>query len=144
MLVLRFLRDVVVKVGSLGDVLFRFGYYGYVGSGMGRGVSSLFGRVRRHLSRSKLLFWHIDYVTSLNDVKVVAVFFTESSTRLEHVVSKALKAAGAVEVKGFGSSDCDEKCGSHMFFIGNSQEEAFSTVFKAFKKLGVEPKVLNF
>lgn len=143
-LVLRFLKDVAVRVGSLGKVRFNFGYYGYVGSGMGRGASSLFGRIRRHLSNSKLLFWHIDYVTSLDEVKVAAVFFAESSTRLEHAVSKALKSVGAVEVKGFGSSDCDEGCGGHMFFIGNSLEEAFSIIFKAFRKLGVEPKVLSF
>ncbi|MBS7287922.1 MAG: GIY-YIG nuclease family protein [Candidatus Freyarchaeota archaeon] len=143
-LVLRFLKDVAVRVGSLGEVRFNFGYYGYVGSGMGRGASSLFGRIRRHLSNSKLIFWHIDYVTSLDEVKVAAVFFAESGTRLEHAVSKALKAVGAIVVRGFGSSDCDEGCGGHMFFIGNSLEEAFSTIFNAFKKLGIESKVLSF
>ncbi|MEM1659143.1 MAG: GIY-YIG nuclease family protein [Candidatus Jordarchaeales archaeon] len=143
-LVLRFPKDIVVKVGSLGNVSFRFGYYGYVGSGMGRGASSLFGRIRRHLSRSKLIFWHIDYVTSLSEVKVAAVFFTESDVRLEHALSKALKEVGAKSVEGFGASDCDEGCRSHMFFVGSSLEEAFSTISRAFKKLGIEPKVLSF
>ncbi len=143
-LVLRFLRDVAVNVGSLGEIAFKFGYYGYVGSGMGRGMASVFGRVRRHLSRRKLRFWHIDYVTCIDDVKVVAVFFAESDVRLEHAVSKALKAVGGLEVKGFGSSDCDEKCGSHLFFVGNSSDEAFEMVFKAFRRLGIEPRVFNF
>ncbi len=143
-LLLRFLRDVVVRVGSLGNVSFKFGYYGYVGSGMGRGGASVFGRVRRHLSRRKLRFWHIDYLTCLDDVRVVAVFFAESSVRLEHEVSKALRAVGGLGVRGFGSSDCDEGCGSHLFYVGNSSDEAFEMVFKAFRRLGVEPRVLSF
>jgi len=143
-LLLRFPEDAVVRVGSLGDVFFRWGYYGYVGSGMGRGASSLHARVSRHLSSSKTVFWHIDYVTTSGFAKIVAVFLALSNVRLEHKVAKALRSVGGVGVKGFGSSDCDEGCGSHMFFLGNNLEEAFSMIMEAFRKVGVEPETITF
>ncbi len=96
-----------VKVGKLGFVDFKAGWYAYVGSGM----NSLIGRVARHFKRNKKLRWHIDYLTTVADD--VVVFLLPNGKECE--LAKLFNGFECVE--GFGCSDCS--CRSHLFYLGN-------------------------
>jgi sugar fermentation stimulation protein A len=98
-------------VGNLGRLRFEIGYYAYVGSAK----SNFLQRIKRHLSKKKKLFWHIDYLLVENDVVVEKVFFTKKT--IEHKIAKRLYESCFDVLKKFGSSDCD--CPGHLFRVTN-------------------------
>ncbi|MBN2330662.1 MAG: GIY-YIG nuclease family protein [Candidatus Aenigmarchaeota archaeon] len=98
-----------IRIGRLGTLPFRPGFYAYVGSAL----NGLEARIARHLGSRKRLFWHIDYL--LQEAEVAEVFRIESGERLECSISKSLSQR-LEPVPGFGSSDCG--CGSHLFYSG--------------------------
>jgi Uri superfamily endonuclease len=102
-----------IKIGRLGNKEFRPGFYAYVGSAM----SGLEGRIKRHLSSIKKVFWHIDYL--LKDAEVVEVFQLESDKRIECEIAVRLSKR-LPGIRGFGCSDC--RCPSHLFFSAGRQE----------------------
>ena len=51
-------RNFKTRVGKLGSLYFKKGYYLYVGSAK-RGLEA---RIKRHLRKDKKIFWHIDYL----------------------------------------------------------------------------------
>lgn len=110
-LVIRLDKSDEITVGRLGRMLFRRGYYAYVGSAM-NGIEQ---RVSRHLKKEKNLHWHIDYL--LKKAKVVHVFAAEGGKNLECMTAEDL-AARLESVKGFGCSDC--RCESHLFYSESS------------------------
>ena len=86
-----------VSIGKLGKIKFK-GVYAYVGSAL----NSIEARVRRHLTKKKRKFWHIDYLTALKECKVKAVYFSnQKECKIAREISKVAEA-----VKGFGCSDC--------------------------------------
>ena len=95
-----------IKVGRLGLLTFESGLYFYVGSG-GR---SPFKRLRRHVTKAKKKFWHIDFLTVHSTV--IGAMIVESNISLECSLARALGDV-FTPVRGFGSSDC--KCTSHLF-----------------------------
>ena len=98
------------KVGALGELTFRPGYYCYVGSAL-RGLSS---RLRRHLSGSPAnVRWHIDYLT--RRVGVAASWFWSTTEPLECQLSRKVREVAAASVDGFGCSDC--RCRTHLYFF---------------------------
>ncbi len=116
--------DNEIEVGRLGKIAFRKGYYAYVGSAK-RGLEK---RIKRHLSREKKLYWHIDY------------FLNSKGTAVMDVLTKRIDDAGECEVArslgekfesimNFGSSDCS--CSSHLFHCDDLDrlKEALSTLF---------------
>jgi len=110
-----------IRIGSLGIVEFRPGFYAYVGSAM----NSLEKRVGRHLGSKKKMFWHIDYL--LREAEIVEVFQAESPLRLECGIAGQLSKK-LTAVPGFGCSDC--RCESHLFFSTN-RESARKWIEKA-------------
>lgn len=102
--------DQEIKVGKLGRIKFRKGYYAYVGSAL----NNIEARVGRHLSKEKKLRWHIDYL--LTKAKIKEVICRESDKREECEIAKKMEKQ-AKSVKGFGCSDC--KCRSHLFYSIN-------------------------
>ena len=69
-------KQLKIKIGKLGALNFKKGYYIYVGSAMGRSSTSLKNRLLRHLksnfyskntNNKPKTHWHIDYF--LNDNK---------------------------------------------------------------------------
>ncbi|CUU08413.1 Uri superfamily endonuclease [Candidatus Thermokryptus mobilis] len=115
-----------IKVGRLGLIDFFAGFYVYVGSAK-FGVDR---RVKRHLSREKKLFWHIDYLLSVDGCDVINVFSTDAE--IEHRVVKNFLDAGFRVVRGFGSSDCD--CLGHLFYVEDMKkfEDVVSRDFVVF------------
>ncbi len=108
-----------VEIGSLGVKRLKDGYYLYTGSALGKGALSLRGRIRRHMGERKRLRWHIDYLLSEGDVKVIGVIAAETDERLECKINQALKAGmkTAIPIPGFGSSDCRAGCESHLLYL---------------------------
>ncbi|MCD6402725.1 MAG: GIY-YIG nuclease family protein [Candidatus Aenigmarchaeota archaeon] len=127
-LVLRVKKSKSFRVGSLGMMKFKKGFYVYVGSGM----NDLEKRVERHLrllkqKRGKRK-WHIDYLLLDSESELVTVLLFPSDKKEECKLSKYFEHVADLTVTNFGSSDCKEGCKGHLHF------------FKSRKKL---LKVLN-
>lgn len=97
----------IIKVGKLGVVEFKEGYYVYVGSAMG----GLEARINSHLKIIKGQHWHIDYL--LKQGKICDIYYKESEKRKECEVAGNL-CSHFESIRDFGSSDY--KCGSHLFY----------------------------
>jgi Uri superfamily endonuclease len=110
-LLLRLERTTNITVGRLGQFVFPKGYYLYAGSAR----NGLWGRIKRHLRRDKLLHWHIDYLTST--AKLLEVWYRIGDEKVECVWAEAAtNLSNAVQpAAGFGSSDC--RCYSHLIFF---------------------------
>jgi len=100
-------RKRLIEIGGLGRVLFRQGYYIYVGSAM----KSLSKRVERHRRVRKKLHWHVDYFSGLAEVQ--AALPVRSEDDLECELASAISSISEWSVPGFGCSDCS--CPSHLF-----------------------------
>ncbi len=107
-------RSISVKVGKLGSIRFDKGPYVYVGSAQ----NSLEKRVRRHLSKQKKIFWHIDYLLANRHVKIIRVFFKRAE-KSEECRFAAEMAKSILPITGFGSSDC--RCLSHLYNLRDVQ-----------------------
>ena len=101
------------KIGKLGKVKFKKGFYAYVGSAFGRTVN-LENRIARHLRKNKKKFWHIDYLLSSQNVKIKKVYVFPSR-KIECYLAKNLLKFSEGFIKNFGSSDC--KCISHLLYF---------------------------
>lgn len=103
-------EDVGLKIGALGVINFKKGFYAYTGSAMG-GIEQ---RVGRHLRKDKKLHWHIDYLLGKAEIKKIFVKETNRKSG-ECGAAIRLEQSGGVPIDGFGSSDC--KCKSHLFYF---------------------------
>ena len=115
-----------IKIGKIGPINFKKGYYVYIGSAM----NSLESRIRRHLSDEKKLHWHIDYL--LEKSEITNVIYNENK-KVECELSQyiAQKTDG---VKDFGCSDCE--CESHLYYFKN-RNEAIECVENAYDSIAM-------
>ncbi len=109
-LLIKLNKDICIKVGSIGKISFKKGYYCYVGSAQ----NSLIARVSRHLSSRKTIRWHIDYLLNNRNSSIKKVLYKVSGKKEECRIAGAL-AKKAIPVVGFGCSDC--RCNSHLFML---------------------------
>ena len=107
LLILNLKRDRKIDVGKLGKVLFRKGFYIYVGSAM----ANLSKRMERHRHLRKRHHWHIDELRAVTQFH--SVLPIRSSERIECQVAKAMSEIAEWSVPRFGSTDCS--CDSHLF-----------------------------
>ncbi len=119
MLLLNLHKQTRIRVGRLGVIAFKAGWYIYTGSALGSG--GLAARVSRHLRQEKKYHWHIDYLRYAAVPKQVG--FSQSSESLEHQWADRLFSANGVPISGFGSTDC--RCRSHLYFF---QERPANTI----------------
>ena len=112
-LVVSIKKNIVVTIGSLGNVSFNKGFYAYVGSAQ----NNLKKRIERHLRNKKRRFWHIDYLICNDEVEVVKVFWKKAYKSEECLTAKKLLNI-AIPILDFGCSDC--RCISHLFWLGDS------------------------
>lgn len=112
-LVLRASRGGVARVGRLGPLTVRRGFYVYIGSAFGPG--GLRARVRHHLRPARRPHWHLDYLRQV--VRISEVWHSRDSENREHLWAALLgQTAGcSVPARRFGASDC--QCESHLFFF---------------------------
>ena len=91
------------------------GFYLYCGSAHGSG--GIKSRIKRHQSRSSKKFWHIDFIKDRFHLR--EYWYQVSSEKNECVFSQFLanSKSGNIPIKGFGSSDCRNKCESHLIWF---------------------------
>lgn len=111
-LVIKVKSPTKIKVGKLGRIKFEKGYYTYVGSAL----NNLKARIARHLKTRKKLRWHIDYLLASPKVEIEQILTKVTKKRLECIFNKKIQKFG-IEIKGFGSSDCN--CKSHLTYFKN-------------------------
>jgi sugar fermentation stimulation protein A len=109
LLILELKNNARMSVGSLGEVVFRKGFYLYVGSAM----ANLSRRMERHRRLRKQHHWHIDEFRAVAEFH--SILAIRSSTRLECEIASALSKLADWSVRGFGCSDCS--CGTHLFGV---------------------------
>jgi sugar fermentation stimulation protein A len=98
-----------IRIGTLGSISFRKGFYIYVGSAM----ANLSKRMERHRHIRKRHHWHIDDLRAQAEFR--AVLAIRSSARLECEIAKAFSEIAEWSIPGFGSTDCS--CETHLFGI---------------------------
>jgi len=103
--------DKEIKIGRLGQIEFKKGTYLYVGSAK----KGLISRLRRHISKKKKLFWHIDYFLSQEKVSIEKIWLTY----LDECFTSKFILRDTEVVKGFGSPDC--RCLGHLFYLGKNK-----------------------
>jgi Uri superfamily endonuclease len=101
------------RVGKLGRIHLRPGYYAYVGSALGPG--GLHARIARHLDPTRPIHWHIDSLKRAT--RVVEVWYVVDPVRREHAWARAIgdMRNASIPMPGFGSSDCT--CPAHLFYF---------------------------
>lgn len=119
-------KDLSLNVGRFGPKDFPKGYYTYTGSAMGKGKTTLRRRISRHLRKEKRKHWHIDYLLANQNTQVTAVIAAQTNKRLECAINRQLKETGKAEipVRGFGASDCEENCTSHLLFFPDTAKDS--------------------
>jgi Uri superfamily endonuclease len=102
-----------VRIGKLGLLQIRCGYYVYVGSAFGPG--GLKARIGHHQRISHRPRWHIDYLRLATGIE--EIWYTHDRMRHEHRWAAILAEMRSVIIPcpGFGSSDCS--CQSHLYFF---------------------------
>lgn len=105
-----------VRVGALGMLTFRPGFYCYVGSARG----GLRARLARHLrTRGKRAHWHVDYLRRRCHPAGILVRAGERAD--ECTLSNAVARLADGSVPRFGSSDCG--CASHLHYFAEDPGE---------------------
>ncbi|MFX1573878.1 MAG: DUF123 domain-containing protein [Promethearchaeota archaeon] len=110
-------KNTYIEIGALGNILFREGYYLYIGSAMGNsGSSTLNNRIMRHLSfLNKKLHWHIDYLLNNPFSIFYRLYLIPTNQNYECTIAKEILKISEGFIQDFGSSDC--KCKSHLFYF---------------------------
>lgn len=125
-----------IKVGSIGVLNLKKGFYIYVGSAL----NSLESRVKRHLSSEKKIHWHIDYLLKDYNANIKEVLFSIGPQKIECSLAEYLSNKGE-EILDFGCSDC--KCNSHLIYF-KEYNDAFKYCNNAFKKLNIKIHNLEY
>ena len=102
-------KDLDICAGRLGNINFKKGSYLYFGSAK-KGLNS---RIKRHLTKNKKKFWHIDYLVCSNESEISEIW-TSAETE-ECQITQNFYRKGYSFINRFGSSDC--QCKSHLFFV---------------------------
>lgn len=102
-------QDSTIQIGKFGTFQFPAGYYVYTGSAK----RNLEARLKRHLSKTKTLKWHIDYLLNAPEVSILNI---NRWTAPECEVNQ--QGQGAVLIPHFGATDCRAGCGSHLKYLG--------------------------
>ena len=117
-------KNQYLKIGKKLKIDFKKGYYVYVGSAM----NNLESRVKRHLSKTNKLHWHVDYLLKNNEIIEVIYNLDE---KVECDISQKL-AKNNTFIKDFGCSDCD--CESHLYYF-KSKKVAIEEVKNAYSSI---------
>jgi len=138
-------REARSNIGKLGMQKFPKGYYTYTGSALGKGATSLKRRVSRHLRKEKRNLWHIDFLLANENATLTAVVAAQTNKKLECTMNRYIKREGEakIPVKGFGASDCKEKCESHLLFFGEEDIKSKIATLYA-KRFGFKSFTIDF
>lgn len=134
-MLLEILKEIDIRVGHLGFLHIPQGYYLYVGSAMGLGSVSYESRIKRHYLRKKKRFWHIDYLTTHEDVVISYADMVSENKKIECEIAAHLKTVfqGEILFKNFGSTDCN--CGGHLIYISRLSNQEIQEKIKLIRHL---------
>lgn len=106
-------RARALRVGRLGRLRLRRGYYVYVGSALGPG--GLRARLAHHARRAARPHWHIDHLR--RGARPLEAWYACGLERREHEWARRMGGlrGAAVPAHRFGASDC--RCASHLVFF---------------------------
>ncbi|MBN1761754.1 MAG: DUF123 domain-containing protein [Methanomicrobia archaeon] len=124
--------DTELRIGRIGHIPFKKGFYAYVGSALA-GLEQRIGRHRRDLGNNKKLHWHIDYLLASPAVELKEVVCAETEARKECEIAMNLNQQ-LESIPKFGCSDCS--CTSHLFFC-NDGAELKERVYSSFQSAAV-------
>ncbi|HUU79631.1 MAG TPA: GIY-YIG nuclease family protein [candidate division Zixibacteria bacterium] len=127
------MKEVIIEIGSLGEIKFPKGIYLYIGSACGPG--GLNKRVNRHLAENKKIFWHIDYLLQNSKTEIMGFAWILSERKNECKIVEKIKNSlisnQFSQIKKFGSSDCN--CYGHLIFLKslslNETKEQITNIF---------------
>ena len=130
-------RKSQLKIGKLGTLQLKPGFYVYIGSAFGPG--GLKSRIAHHRKKSVRPHWHIDYLGYF--LHLPEIWYTYDPIHREHQWAQTLlRTRGAsVPLAGFGSSDC--RCKAHLFFQ-NSRPSIKTFRLKVYATIENHEKVL--
>ncbi len=119
------------------------GYYAYTGSAVGKGAVSLRRRVDRHLRRKKTKHWHIDHLLACRKAKVTAVVACASTVNRECKINKVIQTirGARVPINGFGASDCEQNCKSHLVYFG--EDDVYEAIIGAYEQLSKRVRTIR-
>lgn len=142
-LIIDLIENVSFQLKSIGELSFEKGTWIYVGSAMGLGSTSLENRIRRHFRSEKTIHWHIDHLLKSNS-KIRAVIWSESTTPVECNIAKSMAQMENIDPgpKGFGASDCKQKCWTHLYHskVKSGLEEKMQMMFTG---LNLDPRITH-
>jgi len=126
-LILRSPTEGVIRIGRLGNMQIKPGWYVYVGSAFGPG--GVRARLAHHIRPVQRPHWHIDYLKTLAVVE--EVWFVYGQTSQEHAWSECFAGmrGASLPMAGFGSSDCH--CESHLFYFKKRPPKKLLTAHRA-------------
>jgi Uri superfamily endonuclease len=127
LLILRNNEDISLRVGSLGVLSFRKGFYIYIGSAK----AGIEGRIRRYIEGPSRIKWHIDYLITVSSFRLENVIKIESGDEVEIAKNLSEILPG---VDKFGSSD-DRENKSHLFF---SESNPLDLLLNLVRRIGYE------
>lgn len=125
-----------IKIGAIGQIDFKKGYYIYIGSAM----NALIPRIKRHLFNDKKLHWHVDYLLKDKNTTIEEVFFNISERKIECKLAHSISKKG-LDIDKFGCSDCD--CNSHLIYFEDN-ENCLKSVKNAYNNLKIEYHDLKY
>jgi len=123
-------KDCLIRIGALGPLHFKKGFYTYVGSALGNiTIDRRIKRYKKLLKNKKgNLKWHIDYLLVNDNVKLVESFTFASETKNECLISKKLESLANDSVMKFGSSDCKSGCKSHLHYFRKNPRKSLEKI----------------
>ncbi len=142
MLIISIPEKIEARIGALGMQRFEEGEWAYVGSAFGDGSTSLEHRIRRHFAQEKKLHWHIDLLLNASGPPTHVVW-AKSNVKKECEIASRLRDHPQFSVgpRGFGSSDCEMNCGTHLFrHMGRTTRTVMEHLFR---ELTLEPQTLE-
>lgn len=140
-LVIELTQDLMLNAGRLRNLNLTKGTYVYVGSG--RGPGGIYKRVLRHYSKSKKVFWHIDYLTVSDDVKVVNAIAIAENTLNESSLVRLVGMDDCFKptAEGFGCTDVRSDK-THLFkYI--CDHDVVNYLIRKLVNFGVNPSLIS-
>lgn len=104
-----------IKIGALGQIEFKKGFYAYNGSAFGPGGLKRLERHKETMKEGNKLHWHIDYL--LANEKISYIGYIASNEDIECFLSQT---DDLDHIEEFGSSDCN--CNSHLLYSSEKQK----------------------
>ncbi|MBU0474389.1 MAG: GIY-YIG nuclease family protein [Bacteroidetes bacterium] len=107
-----------VSINKFKNTVFPKGYYYYIGSAQ----KNLKSRIERHFKREKNIHWHIDHLTTHQNMKTLASYVIIDAEK--HVEAELANNFNnyfnsKIAIEGFGNSDTKETK-THLFYSSYS------------------------